>query len=145
VDPEAVEAMPNSFLNAGSMQSNSLHLPIMDLTYEGQVYRRSSSTVDDIGSPIIAWGIVGGVVPCDVQPMTDDLTMMQTGQTEVYTHTAHFTPGANVKVGDTFVVLTSKTGYGPIGQAFFINELLQPSDILSYIRCRCTFGKDPTA
>ena len=129
---------------AGSLRNGSItSKPIMSLEYECQVWR-SSSIYTATGSLIVAYAATPGIIQCDVSPLTDMIYMLESGQTDVVTHSVHLPAGTNIKVRDAVKVISSKTGFGPIGLSFYVKDVLLPSELISYVRCRVTIGEDPT-
>jgi hypothetical protein len=126
-------------LRNGTFQSK----PIMDLVYECAIYR-SSSSYTGAGSLRLSYALLPGITPCDVSPLTDMTRFLEAGQTEVITHSVHLPAGTIVQTRDAIKILSSRTGFGPIGITFFVSDVLLPSESISYVRCHATVGKEPT-
>ena len=71
----------------------------MSLTFSAQIWR-AVETVTPIGSKQSAYTINGGILPCDVIPLNDEIRFEQAGQTEVVTHILHFHENADVQSRD---------------------------------------------
>lgn len=115
----------------------------MDLVYECQIYR-SSNTYTGSGSLKVAYSLVAGVVPCDIIPITDELYMQEVGQQEAISDSLHLPAGTNIVIRDAVKIISSRTGFGPVGLSFYVRDVLLPSESISYVRCRVSIGIEPT-
>jgi hypothetical protein len=114
----------------------------MTMEYEAQVFRYTA-TFTRIGSIAYTYVKHGGIVVCDVSPETDLLVQAPEGQQESGIYILHFPPGTDIDVRDAILITKSKTGFGRVGQTFYMNSILLPSETTSYMRMRAVFGKDP--
>lgn len=128
---------------AGSVRSSGISKPIMDLVYECTIFR-NVSTYTAVGSQKVNYVLQMGVVPCDVSPVSIQDRIAQAGQTQIITYVVHLPAGANIQKNDAITVVSSRTGFGPIGQSFYMVEVLLPSENISYVRCHAVGGKEPT-
>lgn len=129
-------------LQAGSLGAGVDQLPIMTLEYEAQVYRYTS-TFTRIGSIQYTYVKHGGVIVCGVCPESDLLVQSAQGQQEGGMYILHFPPGTDIDVRDAIKIIKSKTGFGNVGQTFYMNSILPMSETISFMRMRAVFGKDP--
>ncbi len=131
-------------ITAGSLRNGSItSKPIMDLVYECMIFR-SSNTYTGAGSLKVSYALLPGVTPCDIAPMTDELYMLEIGQQDVITDVLHLPAGTNIKVRDAVKIVSSRTGFGPVGLSFYVRDVLLPSETISYVRCRVSVGLEPT-
>lgn len=131
-------------ITAGSLRNGSYtSKPIMTLVFECQVWR-SANTYTGVGSLNVAYAVLPGIIPCDISPLTDELYLQEVGQSDIITHILHVPAGTNIRVRDAVKIIRSQTGFGPIGLSFYVKDVLLPSELISYVRCRVTLGKDPT-
>lgn len=130
-------------LSSGSI-TGIFHAPFMDLQW-GCNIRRFTHSRSAIGSELGTYVTYPAIIPCDVAPMTDDIVMQQVGQTELLTHVIHFQGNTDIRVRDEVVVVYAPNNIGRLGDVFIVTDVLNPSEGLSYIRCRATRGKAPEA
>ena len=131
-------------INAGSIRGAFESTP-MKLTFSAQIWR-ATITVTPLGSKEESYAKHGGVLPCDVVPLSDALRMAQVGQTEVISHVVHFFENTDVLVRDIVQITSNiRLGSATIPNYFYIMEVLQPSEsMFGFIRCRVRAGLDPT-
>jgi hypothetical protein len=131
-------------IRAGSIRTGMDDVPSMDLTYECTIFREQKSYFAS-GSQTQQWTEVGGAVPCDVSPLSDEISLSQSGQIEKTTHVLHFSAGTNILARDSIQITYSRSTYGDVGMWFFLTEVMRPSELISYVRAHATAGKQPTA
>lgn len=130
---------------AGSLRNGGFtSKPIMDLAYECQIYRNASSYTG-LGSLKVAYVVLPGITPCDVIPITDDIHVLEVGGQDIHTHNIHLPAGTNILIRDAIKIVGSRTGFGPVGLSFYVDDVLLPSESISFIRLRVTQGKEPVA
>jgi hypothetical protein len=116
--------------------------PKMTLSYGVQVSRMEGG-LTPLGSAGQTYQKVGGIIPCEIAPVTDTILMAQMGQTDMLTHVLHFQINADVQKLDAVEIVYTPSGMGEIGQSYIILELTQPATDLAYIRCMAYRGKLP--
>ncbi len=119
-------------------------IPFMQLEYGCRI-KVPITTYTGVGSRTPGFTLLDGVFPCDVSPMSDQLVFAQLGQQSTLTHIIHFQPGTPIADRSEIVIVYAPQpgNYGNVGDTYLITEVLEPSQDLSYIRCRALKGKVP--
>lgn len=126
-------------IRAGSLGSGMSSKPIMDLTFTVQIYRESGAYTKT-GSLVLGNVPVGGLVQCDIAPITDMVDMQQSSENEVATHVLHFPLGTNLLARDAIRVITSQDALQHF-DGYYITQVLRPTESISYIRALGVYGK----
>jgi hypothetical protein len=109
----------------------------MELRFGAQI-KRLSATFTAMGSMSSDYALLPTVLPCDVAPISDSIAMLQSGQQDKLTHILHFQAGVDIRVRDEVVIAYAPQpgNFGNVGDTYFIDAVLEPSEDIAYIRCR---------
>lgn len=131
-------------MNAGTI-AGAFEEPALELTFTVQVWRgRAAAT--GIGSKLLTYTKVGAPVGCEIQPLSDEVRMLQVGQSDTMTHQAYFAQNTNLQPKDIVQIITTRRlGGVSLGTQYFVQEVLQPtSAAYGFIRCRMREYAEPT-